>query len=157
MGRTHHIGRREGQRSRSSSHGRPHFLVFSTHPGAPPSEHVSASGGDTEPAGITVASPSSPLTPRGDESSPQVAQFQTIQTTTQVSRSASASNFSANRRAASSGIRYRIVSKCFLLWLLCCKHFFYSDHSFTESPLVILHLQIWIELGHPNFSPSQKL
>lgn len=107
MGRAHNIGRREGQRSRSSSHGRPHFLVFSTHPGGPPSEHVSASGGDTEPARITVASPSSPITPRGDEPSQHIAQFPSVQTD-QVSRSASGSNFSANRRAASSGIRYII-------------------------------------------------
>ncbi|KAA0043784.1 hypothetical protein IC582_009187 [Cucumis melo] len=102
MGRTHHIGRREG-RSRSSSHGRPHFLVFSTHPGGPP-EHVSASGVHTEPAGITVASPSSPLTPRGDEPSHHIAQFPSIQTD-HVSRSASGSNFSASRRGASSGVR----------------------------------------------------
>lgn len=155
MGRTHHIGRREG-RSRSSSHGRPHFLVFSTHPGGPP-EHVSASGVDTEPAGITVASPSSPLTPRGDEPSQHIAQLPSIQTD-HVSRSASGSNFSASRRGASSGIRYTIVSKWFLLWLLCCEHFCFNiDPSFTESPLLILHLQIWIELVHPNFSHSQNL
>uniref|UniRef100_A0A9I9CWC4 RING-type E3 ubiquitin transferase n=1 Tax=Cucumis melo TaxID=3656 RepID=A0A9I9CWC4_CUCME len=127
MGRTHHIGRREG-RSRSSSHGRPHFLVFSTHPGGPP-EHVSASGVHTEPAGITVASPSSPLTPRGDEPSHHIAQFPSIQTD-HVSRSASGSNFSASRRGASSGVRYIIVSKWYMLWLICCKHFcFNSVHS----------------------------
>lgn len=110
MGRTQHIGRREGQRGRSSSHGRPHFLVFSTHPGGPPSGQVSGSGGDTEPAGITVASPSSPLTHHGDESSQQIPQFASIRTD-QVSRSASGSNFSANLRGASSSIRYTIVSK----------------------------------------------
>ncbi|XP_022934876.1 E3 ubiquitin-protein ligase RHF2A-like [Cucurbita moschata] len=104
MGRAHHMGRREVQRSQSSSHGRPHFLVFSTHPGGPPSENVSASEGGTDPAGITMASPSSPRTPRGDEPSQHIAQFQSIQTD-QISRSASGSNFSTNRRGASSSVR----------------------------------------------------
>uniref|UniRef100_A0A5B6Z5S2 RING-type E3 ubiquitin transferase n=1 Tax=Davidia involucrata TaxID=16924 RepID=A0A5B6Z5S2_DAVIN len=36
MGRSHHIARRDGPRSRSSAHGRPQFLVFSTHPNATP-------------------------------------------------------------------------------------------------------------------------
>ncbi|KAG6631976.1 hypothetical protein I3843_13G109800 [Carya illinoinensis] len=36
MGRARHIARREGQRNRSSAQGRPQFLVFSTHPNAPP-------------------------------------------------------------------------------------------------------------------------
>ncbi|KAJ6778561.1 ZINC FINGER RING/FYVE/PHD-TYPE [Salix koriyanagi] len=66
MGRTRHFSRREGQRNRASSHGRPHFLVFSTHPGAQPSGHVSSSltqiGAENEPAPVTVASPSTPLT-----------------------------------------------------------------------------------------------
>ncbi|KAG7017521.1 E3 ubiquitin-protein ligase RHF2A [Cucurbita argyrosperma subsp. argyrosperma] len=104
MGRTHHIGRREVQRSRSSSHGHPQFLVFSTHPGAPPSEHVSASGVDTEPAGTAVASPSSPRTPHGDEPSQHIAQFPSIRTD-QVSRSASVSNYSANVRGDTSDVR----------------------------------------------------
>lgn len=63
MGRAHHFGRREGQRSRSSGHGRPQFLMFSAHPGAPLSVPVSSSGGgdNTEPAEIAVAAPSTPL------------------------------------------------------------------------------------------------
>ncbi|KAF3966197.1 hypothetical protein CMV_009677 [Castanea mollissima] len=59
MGRAHHIGRRDGHRGRSSAHGRPHFLVFSTQPSGP--GPVSASGGDNEPVAISVASPSTPL------------------------------------------------------------------------------------------------
>ena len=110
MGRTHHIGRREVQRSRSSSHGHPQFLVFSTHPGAPPSEHVSASGVDTEPAGTAVASPSSPRTTHGDEPSQHIAQFPSIRTD-QVSRSASVSNYSANVRGDTSDVRYTVFSK----------------------------------------------
>ncbi|KAF7042992.1 hypothetical protein CFC21_052458 [Triticum aestivum] len=35
MGRSHQHGRREGQRNRSGSHGRPQFLVFSAHPNTP--------------------------------------------------------------------------------------------------------------------------
>ncbi|KAK7392727.1 hypothetical protein VNO78_21173 [Psophocarpus tetragonolobus] len=75
MRRSHHLGRREGQRTRSSAHGRPHFLVYSTQPSAPPS----ASGGGSEPAAIPVGSPSIPLAFDGTEqSSPQqIPQFQT--------------------------------------------------------------------------------
>ncbi|TKY53195.1 E3 ubiquitin-protein ligase RHF2A [Spatholobus suberectus] len=76
MRRAHHLGRREGQRTRSSSaHGHPHFLVYSTQPSAPPS----TAGGGSEPAAIPVGSPSTPLTFNGNEqSSPQhIPQFQT--------------------------------------------------------------------------------
>ncbi|KAF3442780.1 hypothetical protein FNV43_RR16697 [Rhamnella rubrinervis] len=63
MGRTHRFGRREGQRSRSSGHGHPHFVMFSTHAGAPLSVPVSSSGGgdNAEPAAIAVAAPSTPI------------------------------------------------------------------------------------------------
>ncbi|KAJ9184601.1 hypothetical protein P3X46_004313 [Hevea brasiliensis] len=79
MGRTHHFGRRESQRNRQSSHGRPHFLVFSTHPGAPSSGHVSSSmtqvGGGNEPATAAVASPSAPIAFHEDELPQQTVQF----------------------------------------------------------------------------------
>ncbi|XP_059300288.1 E3 ubiquitin-protein ligase RHF2A-like isoform X2 [Lycium ferocissimum] len=43
MGRTRHLARREGPRGRSSAQGRPHFLVFSTHPNAPSPAGASSS------------------------------------------------------------------------------------------------------------------
>lgn len=101
MGRAHHIGRRDSQRSRSSAHGRPHFLVFSTHPSTPPSSSLSAVGGETEAAAITGASPSTPLSSGGDESSQQIPQFSSAQTD-QNSTSPSGSTISpANRRGIS--------------------------------------------------------
>lgn len=79
MGRTHHFSRRDVQRNRQSSHGRPHFLVFSTHPGAPSSGHVSSSptevGGENEPAAVSVANPSSPIAFCGDPPPQQNLQF----------------------------------------------------------------------------------
>uniref|UniRef100_A0A6N2MSJ4 RING-type E3 ubiquitin transferase n=1 Tax=Salix viminalis TaxID=40686 RepID=A0A6N2MSJ4_SALVM len=82
IGRTHHLGRREGQRNRSSPHGRPRFLVFSTHPGAQPSGHDSSSlsqlGRENELAGGSVASPSTPLTSVEDEPSQQALQLPSI-------------------------------------------------------------------------------
>lgn len=69
MGRTHHLGRREGQRIRSSAHGHPHFLVFSTQPVAPSSSPNSAAGG--------TGSPSTPITSDGDEPSQQTPHLQT--------------------------------------------------------------------------------
>ncbi|XP_059646559.1 E3 ubiquitin-protein ligase RHF2A-like isoform X2 [Cornus florida] len=107
MGRTHHIARREGSRSRSSAHGRPQFLVFSPQPNAPPAAHVSASlapvGGGSEPPAITVDSPSVPLTDGVDE--PQFTAAQTDQ----ISASSSGSvvtptnrqRISVNNRSAS--------------------------------------------------------
>ncbi|KAL9336434.1 hypothetical protein Peur_070922 [Populus x canadensis] len=114
MGRTRHFGRREGQRNRASSHGRPHFLVFSTHPGAQPSGHVSSSltqlGGENEPAPVSVASPSTPLTSVGDEPEPPQQALQSPSVLTDQSSSASGSTampannqgVSFNNRSASS-------------------------------------------------------
>ncbi|KAL7175455.1 hypothetical protein ACSBR2_029114 [Camellia fascicularis] len=66
MGRAHnHIARRDGPRSRSSVHGRPQFMVFSSHPNSPLA-YLAPVGGESEPATITVASPSVPLA-GGDE------------------------------------------------------------------------------------------
>ncbi|KAL2554154.1 E3 ubiquitin-protein ligase [Forsythia ovata] len=63
MGRTHHITRREGSRSRLSGHGRPQFVVLSTHPNASSAGSVSASpaAGEAEPeaAATTLTIPSS--------------------------------------------------------------------------------------------------
>ncbi|KAG5252977.1 hypothetical protein OIU76_021181 [Salix suchowensis] len=112
MGRTRHFSRREGQRNRASSHGRPHFLVFSTHPGAQPSGHVSSSltqiGAENEPAPVTVASPSTPLTSGGDELSQQALQSPSVLTDQSSSASGSTAmpanhqGFSFNNRSASN-------------------------------------------------------
>ena len=84
MGRAHHIARREGPRSRSSIHGRPQFVVLSTHPNARPATgHVSASlapvGGQSEPAAMAVPCPSLPLA-GGDEPQQHIPQFLSVQT-----------------------------------------------------------------------------
>lgn len=64
MGRGHHFGQREGSRNRSSSHGRPHFLVFSTHPDpSPTAAAISASVAPAESdSGQAIADPSVPIT-----------------------------------------------------------------------------------------------
>ncbi|XP_066339560.1 E3 ubiquitin-protein ligase RHF2A-like [Miscanthus floridulus] len=66
MGRAHHLGRREGHRGRSGSHGRPQFLVFSTHPNSPSAGTMSSSS-----AHVEGENDSNPATPRGSESSPR--------------------------------------------------------------------------------------
>ncbi|XP_010315827.1 E3 ubiquitin-protein ligase RHF2A isoform X2 [Solanum lycopersicum] len=57
MGRGHHFGQREGSRNRPSPHGRPHFLVFSSHPDPSP---TAAAESDSRQA---IADPSVPITP----------------------------------------------------------------------------------------------
>ncbi|XVE96238.1 hypothetical protein REPUB_Repub02eG0204500 [Reevesia pubescens] len=108
MGRAHHTGRREGQR-RSSAHGRPHFLVFSTHPGAQHSGSVSSPptqiAGETEAAVISVSSPSTPLSSRGDEISQQMSPSPSSQNTSASGSTVSPVNrrgFSFNNRSTSS-------------------------------------------------------
>lgn len=65
LGRPRHISRREGQRSRSSAQGRPHFLVFSGHQNDPPLAPMSSpthGNEDESTSVVTVASGShSPL------------------------------------------------------------------------------------------------
>ncbi|XWS66546.1 hypothetical protein CRYUN_Cryun05aG0209000 [Craigia yunnanensis] len=107
MGRTHHAGRRGGQR-RTSAHSRPHFLVLSTHPGAQHSGSVSSPltqiAGETEAAAITVASPSNPLSSRGDELSQQMSPFPSNQNTSASGSTVSPVNsrgFSFNNRSTS--------------------------------------------------------
>ncbi|CAI9105866.1 OLC1v1004884C1 [Oldenlandia corymbosa var. corymbosa] len=70
MGRARHFARREGQRTRSSAHGRPHFLVFSTNPNAPPAAVATSSPnfeGGVEPEPVMTGGSASPsLTVGGD-------------------------------------------------------------------------------------------
>ncbi|KAJ1275902.1 hypothetical protein BS78_05G171800 [Paspalum vaginatum] len=66
MGRAHHLGRREGHRGRSGSHGRPQFLVFSAHPNSPSAGTISSSS-----AHVEGDNDSNPVTPRASESSPR--------------------------------------------------------------------------------------
>ncbi|KAF3329847.1 E3 ubiquitin-protein ligase RHF2A [Carex littledalei] len=73
MGRTHRIARRDGARGRSSgTHGRPHFLVFSTPPSGGSAGSIqsysSSPGGENESIPATSASPSSLFATMGDES-----------------------------------------------------------------------------------------
>lgn len=81
MGRTHRIGRREGNESRSSAHGGPHFLVFSTHPNEPSSGSGSLHqiGRGLEPTPVGSASASNARTSGNDEQFEQVAQPSSVQ------------------------------------------------------------------------------
>lgn len=99
MGRAHHFGRRESHRSRSAAHGRPHFFVFSAHPGSPPGPV--AQGGETEPATLAGASPSTPLSSSGDDSSQHMLQFHPIQTNQNSSSASGSAAVQANRRGSS--------------------------------------------------------
>ncbi|KAJ4705436.1 E3 ubiquitin-protein ligase RHF2A-like [Melia azedarach] len=95
MGRARHFGRREGHRSHSPAQGRPHFFVFSAHPGA------AQEGGETEPATIAAASPSPPLSSGRDGSSQHILQFPSRQTNQNSSPTSGSTVLPANRRGFS--------------------------------------------------------
>lgn len=104
MGRARHISRREGQRNRASTQGRPQFLVFSTHPNAPSATPASSSpdqSGEAEPIpAITVALPYP--SNAGEESSQQTASSSLPSTQAEpVSASASGSSVVANQQGSS--------------------------------------------------------
>ncbi|OMO68643.1 Zinc finger, RING-type [Corchorus olitorius] len=108
MGRSRHAGRRDSQR-RPSAHGRPHYLVFSAHPGAQHSGSVSSPlthmGGNTEPAAISIPSPATPLSSGGDELSQQTSPFSSGQNTSASGSTVSQVNrraYSLNHRGTSS-------------------------------------------------------
>ncbi|CAK9184649.1 unnamed protein product [Ilex paraguariensis] len=97
MGRARHMTRREGHRTRSSAQGRPHFLVFSSHPNAPLAPASSSSPtqrGEGEP----------PSANTGEESPPQITPPASLQAD-QVSASASGSGVTANEHGTSSSSR----------------------------------------------------
>ena len=102
MGRAHHHGRRESHRSRSSARGHPHLSVPSTHPSESPLGPVHAPGGDSEPAEITVASPSTPLTSDGDETSRMSTTYPSVQTDGISSLPSGSSSMHRNRQGNSS-------------------------------------------------------
>lgn len=109
MGRTRHLARREGQRGRSSGQGHPHFLVFSTHPNAPPAAAAAASsstqrsGGAPTPA-FLVSGQDSPIVAVGGGSGQLVTQPSSFQAD-QVSASGSGSNAAVNQFETSSNDR----------------------------------------------------
>ncbi|XP_028071988.1 E3 ubiquitin-protein ligase RHF2A-like isoform X2 [Camellia sinensis] len=101
MGRAHHhIARRDGPRSRSSVHGRPQFVVLSSHPNSPPA-YLAPVGGESEPATITVASPSVPLA-GGDEPQQHRHQFHSVQTDQFSSSSSGSTMIPGNRQGISA-------------------------------------------------------
>lgn len=109
MGRRQ-IARREGQRNRSSAQGRPQFLVFSSHPNAPLSGPISSSPTQREGesvSAIAVATPTTPPTNGGDESSQLIAQLSSDAHADPSSASASGSSFlAANQHGNSLNDRY---------------------------------------------------
>ncbi|XP_060172998.1 E3 ubiquitin-protein ligase RHF2A isoform X1 [Lycium barbarum] len=102
MGRTRHLARREGPRGRSSAQGRPHFLVFSTHPNAPSPAGASSStrrsGGEPTPE-VLVSGQNSAIV--SGQPVTQPSSFQADQ----VPASGSGSNVAVNQLGTSSNNR----------------------------------------------------
>ncbi|KAG6434303.1 hypothetical protein SASPL_105928 [Salvia splendens] len=61
MGRARHVARREGQRNRSSTQGRPQFVVFSTHPNGASAASPAAQREGGFPPSVMIAGPNSPF------------------------------------------------------------------------------------------------
>ncbi|XP_075491702.1 E3 ubiquitin-protein ligase RHF2A-like isoform X2 [Primulina tabacum] len=76
MGRARQLARREGQRSRASAQGRPHFLVFSSPDASPASSATSSVDqrdvNDPAPT-FMIAGPNSPFMTVGEDSAPVIA------------------------------------------------------------------------------------
>ncbi|QHO31144.1 E3 ubiquitin-protein ligase RHF2A [Arachis hypogaea] len=110
MGRARHIARREGQRNRSSAQGRPHFLVWSTHPNSPPVAPASSSPthsqrGDGEQTPAVAFATLSPAPATGEES-PQLTSVPPV-LAEQVSASGSGSAVHTIDHQGSSNNRYK--------------------------------------------------
>ncbi|KAK6163663.1 hypothetical protein DH2020_000527 [Rehmannia glutinosa] len=109
MGRARQLARREGQRNRSSTQGRPHFLVFSTHPNessATSSPSVSQRDGNFPTPAVMIAGPNSPFITVAEDSAqlnPQPSSAQADQLMTMASGTSAAANqqgtSSSNRRS----------------------------------------------------------
>ncbi|KAL0389923.1 UNVERIFIED_CONTAM: E3 ubiquitin-protein ligase RHF2A [Sesamum calycinum] len=104
MGRARQLARREGQRNRSSTQGRPRFLVFSTHPNGGSTTSATTSvaqrDGIDPPPAVMIAAPNSPfITFAEDSAQPFYAQADQLVTT------ASGSGASANRHGTSTSNR----------------------------------------------------
>lgn len=112
MGRARHVARREGQRNRSSAHGRPHFLVFSTHPNtSPPIQR-----GEGDPAAaVASAGPTSQVT-MGEDSTQLVPP--PPNQADQVSSSASGLGVAAMHHRISSNNQYVLFLNLILKFLV---------------------------------------
>ncbi|MED6135336.1 E3 ubiquitin-protein ligase rhf2a, variant 2 [Stylosanthes scabra] len=109
MGRARHIARREGQRNRSSAQGRPHFLVWSTHPNSPPVAPASSSPthsqrGDGEPTPAVAFATLSPGPATGEES-PQLTLVPPPVVAEQVSASGSGPTLTTDHQGSSNNRR----------------------------------------------------
>ncbi|XP_073286617.1 E3 ubiquitin-protein ligase RHF2A-like isoform X2 [Primulina huaijiensis] len=82
MGRARQLARREGQRSRASAQGRPHFLVFSSPDASPTSSATSSVDqrdvNDPAPT-FMIAGPNSPFMTVGEDSAPVIARSSSAQ------------------------------------------------------------------------------
>ncbi|XP_073313468.1 E3 ubiquitin-protein ligase RHF2A-like [Primulina huaijiensis] len=108
MGRARQLARREGQRSRASAQGRPHFLVFSSPNVSPASSATSSVDqrdvGDPAPT-FMIAGSNSPFMTVGEDSAPVIARPSSAQAD-QLLTSASASSAGADQQGTTSANRW---------------------------------------------------
>ncbi|CAN4100818.1 unnamed protein product [Withania somnifera] len=126
MGRARHLDRREGPRGRSSAQGRPHFLVFSTHPNAPPpagaSSSTQRSGSEPSPE-VLVSGQNSAIVSGQPVNQPSSFQAD------QVPSSGSGLNAADNQLETSSNNRHVFVSsliQSFDVFLFSLLHMIYN-------------------------------
>ncbi|KAL2536014.1 E3 ubiquitin-protein ligase [Forsythia ovata] len=105
MGRARQLARREGQRGRSSTQGRPHFLVFSRNSNAtsatsPASSPTQRGGAGPLPA-VMIAGPNSPFITVGEDSAQLITQPSFAQAD-HITTTAAGSGAVANQLGSSS-------------------------------------------------------
>ncbi|PIN07311.1 hypothetical protein CDL12_20125 [Handroanthus impetiginosus] len=105
MGRARQLARREGQRSRPSSQGRPQFLVFSTQPNGASATSPASSIAQRDSSGPPPAiSPNSPLITVGEDSAHLIARPSSSQAD-QLMTTASGSSAGGYQHGSPSSLR----------------------------------------------------
>ncbi|KAL0460847.1 UNVERIFIED_CONTAM: E3 ubiquitin-protein ligase RHF2A [Sesamum latifolium] len=152
MGRARQLARREGQRSRSSAQGRPHFLVFSTHPNGTSTTSSASSvaqrDGTGPPPAVMIAAPNSPFITVGEDSAQFITRPSSAQAD-QLTTTASGSSPGTYQQGTSSSNRYKeSITKSTRGW----KERLFARNSSTPEPPTEVRREV-----DPNMTPPQGI
>lgn len=169
MGQARHSARRESHRNRSGIHGRPQFLVFSSHPNSSSTSPPPGDDREGEAAPRIMVASISPPPPAGEEAPQSNASVSPVQTDQSSPSAPQSSSASASQLESPPSERYSLFAgflefvsfnlQCViefighLLILLPCHRPFptLGDLPVNQCPIVK------IELDHQNYNHSRIL